>query len=197
MKNILLILPFVIFLTSCGGSIEDEYRSLVDDAKDYKDETSRKGKAKFNEKVKIRDEYIDSLKGREHSGGCYVKNVFYYESNDFDRLDINSTRSQRDENLPYWSVSCREFKLKEDNQGSTYSFYIHDSFLTKKEKKLLDNIEEGDYLSFSGTIDSVIEPLKFGYWRQDVFSLSFTFTNKVWYNTKPDTKFTEKTIFFD
>ena len=196
MKNILLILPFVIFLISCGGSIEDEYRSLVDDAKDYKDETSRKGKAKFNEKLKITDEYVDSLKGSEHSGGCYVKNVFYNESSVFDSLNFNLTRSQQKEMFPYWSVSCKEFKLKEDNQGSSYSFYIHDSFLTKKEKKLLDNIEEGDYLSFSGTIDRVTEQGIFRNWEK-VPNLDFSFRNQIWYNTKPDTKFTEKTIFFD
>lgn len=198
MKNILYLLPFVIFLTSCGSSIEDEFRSLADNAKDYKDETSRNGRAKFEEKQKIRDEYVDSLKGLEHSGKCYFENVFFRnKESTWDSLNFNLTRSQQAENRPNWSVSCREFKPKEDNEGSSYTFKIHDDFLTKKEKKLLDNIEKGDYLSFSGIIFMVDEPLIFGYWEQEVFNLDFSFENTIWSSSEQDTKHTEKTIFFD
>ena len=172
---------------------EAKQYQLIKDAKKYSNETSRNGKRKYMEKTKLRDEFISSLEGKTFRGECYFEYAFRHKEVKFSGIIF--TRKQVAETYPYWSIECSEHK---DGRGSSYNLSIHDSFLTEEERELIESVEEGDEIAFSGIAYRVTDKILFNYWKKgrNDYGMNFDFSNRIWDDEKtPEVRVDEKTIF--
>ena len=226
-KNYLSIFSIILLMVSCGGSgsdnnekinrvikLEDRYRELnmarIDLRKKNRDEMSRLEQENFDNEMsnleKLIDDYVKSLVATEQSGKCLfdgleVNNSVKFIDRSFEVMN-GLNEEQSEENSKYWKVTCREFEqpsdergiFATDRRGSKYTFEINEIFLSEKEIDLLNNIKPGEQFSFRGT---VYVSTKMMPWGLPTSGLNLLFKNQLWDLDKPESKNTDKTIFFN
>lgn len=178
---------FFFLIVSCSQDPIDQYKSLARDVLKLDDASSVNDKKAKQEKLDILNDYVGSLVGSELSLKCKVSDVIGYGYDTTSVGDIfsgifkslndasadamwnsNLSEEERKENEKYWKIECNQT----GKIGINITLIMHVNFINDYELNILENLSEGDSLSFTGIVSNSL--------RFFTTDLNLTFRNKLW-----------------
>jgi len=177
----------LFLIISCSQDPINQYKSLAKDVLKLADATSVTDKKLKQEKLNALNKYVASLNDSKISSKCKVIDVvgYGYEYRSFKDIfsglskivddvasdvlsDKNLSENEKEENSKYWKINC----IQSGKITIKYKLIIHVSFINDDELKILEDLSEGDNLSFNGVVTNA--------GRAFTTDLYLTFKNILW-----------------